>query len=541
MDETTRPISWLLLLDGHSVPLFGLEPEQLKESAERASMRDEPGVRNLRRQGRLNAIVQCLGFRGDFGNYCNDHWPAIQRLLQEHGLHTRVNLLAVAANDAYFTSRSRRSLADRLFFGPGRRPRRVFTGYGYDWDRWNMLWDDPSVGLEWFDIDEHFEPTSEEEALHWLYARRNRLSVCHNFRGNQLFQGDFPYSVERNVYWPNGVGLDDREPERRRDEKVYSVFRWLIERNLRGWVDVVETPGKSLLILKGPDGSYDLVWRNLREGPPPKADYATWAIPLAPIDRPSRLQVGEIFSAWCYYRQGFWEDDERHRAESFHYQSGGLAGIGYPGQEEVYERYLRHLGVFGEKPAYARAGEPLPGFVAVELADRLLLVSDLITIEDVRRMRAETGYPDRRVGDRWEPGNDHDDPRLPAAVTFWDAQAYCAWMERKLGVGVRLPFAAEYRAARPKRSREESGERVVEWLEAWSGQMGEPEACRFPEELEWRRVGDLMFLEADDFFEWTQERSTLNGWYDGWFGDKSWGAYKHVKVGFRLVVERVAG
>lgn len=544
MGEKTKILAWLLLRDGHSVPITSLDPDELKDAADEVAVRDGYA---LGWQTRLNAIVKCFGFRGDFGNYSTDHWPVLQTLLEEHGLHTRVDLLKVPANDAFFIAPGRRNLADRLFFGPGPRPRRVFTGFGYDWGRWESLRDDRSIAR--VDPDEHearpFRPSSDEDALRWLYARRGYLPRT-SVRGDQLFSPSSGRPFDFGTYWLATVPDEERERDQRRDEELHSVFRWLIERDSRGWVEIIETAGEGLLVLKGPDGQYDLLWRNLREGPPPKSSRGAQSLELAPVDRPSRLQTREAFAAWCYYRQDVWEDDERHRAEVHHYASGGQAGIAYPGADAVYERYLRDTQVYGEMPPYPKAKAGPSGFKRVEVPGRAVLVSELVTIEDMKSMWAESGYPDRRVGDRWEPGNMQDHPDLPATATWWDTQAYCAWMERNLGVGVRLPFAEEYRHWCPKTPRVESDEsgrvRCVEWLEEWKGVFGEPAACRFTGELPWREspVG-LVLLDGDDFFEWTQDEATLNGWYDGGFGRESWGAYKRSKVGFRLVIELEEG
>ena len=80
------PIAWLLLRDGHAVPITGLAPDDFKAARWRTVQAPETSLQHT--QG-LKAIVDCLGFHGDFGNYTREHWPQVQAFLRDQQQHGR--------------------------------------------------------------------------------------------------------------------------------------------------------------------------------------------------------------------------------------------------------------------------------------------------------------------------------------------------------------------------------------------------------------------------------------------------------------------
>ena len=108
-------------------------------------------------------------------------------------------------------------------------------------------------------------------------------------------------------------------------------FRWLILRDPSGWVEILQYNDR-LAFLRGPDGAYDLLWRELRESGPPAPD----------DDQEPEAE----FLAWHYHRQGVWEQLERHEAEQHNYARGGGGGELYPGLDAVHRRYLTDRGIY---------------------------------------------------------------------------------------------------------------------------------------------------------------------------------------------------
>lgn len=532
--NSTRRRSWLLLRDGHAIPLTDISPEGIKKARDNAIQRDEYP---LKHSSGLNAIVDCLGFKGDFGTYKREHWPRLQDLLAGHGLRRQVDLFKVPTNDLGFGSLSRRALADRLFLGPRPIPSRVFLGTDHDWHPWNAL------------DSRHKHPSDRrpplrdiEEIRLWVYGNRIRLLGFLNFIGDQLLQVDRPPLIVNQVYYPTDMDEGEVKKEANRDLEVMRAFRWFIELRNDGWVDIIRVTD-NLCLLKGNGGLYDWVWRNVREEPPPHWEGLQTVPPLRPEDMPTALAVATSFNKWYYYHQDLWDEKLRHEAEQHYYANGGRPGPTHPGRDAILHAYLRTVGVFPERPFQSETQNPPEGFMLVTRSDgRRLLVSPLVTIQQMREMFNESGYYSRRSGDLWEPGNIDDPVHLPTAVTWYDAQAYCAWMEMRLGVRVRLPLFEEYREWFPETPSLVSHQMPngVEKVEEWGGVVGCPERYRFAAALQWiESPGGLRTVSSCNVAEWVQNNNSLalhpNGSYS--VAPTTWGAYKGVKTVFRVVIE----
>ncbi len=530
-----HPIGWLLLKKGHAVPLVGLAPDDIK-AARGSTIEHED--EDLKQTTGLNAIVDCLGFDGDFGDYKRAHWDRIQRIMAERGLREYCDLFEVPMNRMMFgiVSTMRRALADRIFFGPSPMPKRVFTGFGHDWDRW-WLKDDFRPDLHVPDL----APTDMEEARRWVHRHRTHLLGFINFRGDQLLDIGKPGVTRFTLYNSGGQSLSDFEKSLAAAHKVAQVFRWFIDRREDGWVEVIPVT-ENLVLLGGPNGTYDLLWRNLRSTPPPAHAEPQDPFDMNAGDMPSVLLSEYDFETWNYFRLGAWEDMELYEAEKRYYAAGGA------GQDTArllaVRHYLESEGVFGKK-APLPPGQVAPsGFRAVRHPDgHELFVSDLITIDEMRKMMAASGWPERRRGDAWEPGNT-DESHLPTAATWYDAQAYCGWMEMVLGVRVRLPNTAEYRIWFPE-PRTSVPKPPAGLQRTRESELSErlPEPVRFNVPLRWKTSPfGVRAVDAWDIAEWVQDNwgYPIDPWMQAPVAPTTWGAYKGLKVGFRLVIERAS-
>jgi len=536
-------IGWMLLRDGHAVPIRGLDPEQLKQSA-RATIARE-GVR-LRHQARLNAIVDCLGFDGDFGDYCGRHWPRVQALMNAHGLREYRDLFSVGVNDLGFgLAGPRRRLADRLTVPRTKPPKRVFLGGGHPWEEWDRYFAD---GPSWWRADDaDFVPADVETTRKWVHQRRFMMTpAAHTYLGDQWLDVENPGDPVFISYRTADAGPPSPSNDLRNAAKVVRACRWVLDQGPEGWVEIIPVTDR-LFLLKGLGGAYDFVWANLRTAPPAPLQDTSEEPLLHQLDLPSLMQQQENFAAWNYYRLDVWEEKEQHEAETLHYVSGGAAGADYPGIEAILERYLRRLNIFRDKAPFA-GGRTVPsGFRETASPDGgRVLVSELVTIDEMRRMMSLTSYAARRPTglDQWEPGNGDDLGSMPTAATWFDTQAYCAWMERQLGCQVRLPSTEEYRAWFPEPDfddiREPQQARSgVEKLEPWGGVRGQPERVRFAPALPWVTCpAGVKAIAAFDVLEWVQYRAGVAVNPAGTFGcaPSTWGAYKGLKVLFRLVI-----
>lgn len=592
-----NPIGYLLLRDGHAVPLSGLAPDDLKVA--RGSTAEREGI-GLKHTSGLNAIVHCLGFDGDFGDYKAKHWDRVQRIMVERGLREYRNVFEVERNDLSFglMSMRRRALADRIFFGPAPKPKRAFIGYGHDWESWDRHFHELPEGMrDRASIEKmlhdafsgvrpklaEFTPGDIDATRRWVYQNRNDLLGIHNFHGDQLLDLGKPGNIVVEMYFPESVAQAKRDDDQARARKVTEVFRWFIDRREDGWIEIIPVTD-SLVLLKGPGGTYDILWRNLREAPPPTQATARNPFGLHPMDMPSGLLADQDFESWNYYRQGSWDEKERHEAEIHHYATGGRALPDYPGSMVVLERYLTAKGTYGRKPRAPVSKTTPSGFTALTLRNgRSLLVSEMVTVKEFRRFAEETGYFDRREGESWSAANDSNPDSAPVGATLRDALAYCAWTERQRGVAVRLFTVDEHRELRPFASEHYQGlsrgdfpweswpprfglEASVNWSEPrflepgpdlpefppesgwgsksrkrWIAQENYPPMGTWREPLPWVEYSGVRFLDAWDAYEWCGDGRITGRFWEGHIGTDSWGEYKNAKVGFRLVIEKEVG
>lgn len=569
-------IAYLLLRDGHAVPVAGISPDEIKAAAKAAIKLDD--VKLSRVQG-INAVLHCLGFDGDISDYRDQHWPGIQALMGEHGLNEYKNLFDIGPAEMTFElmAKRRRALADRIFFGPAPTPRRAFTGYGYDWSPWSDLYGTPTFG--WQSSDVHFEPNGVDDARQFVYQRRAALYGNVAFFSDHLLDLDGQWQFETATYFERGYSEERQQADRTHHRKVAEMLRYVLDQGTAGWVEIIRaTP--NLVFLKGPDGAYDLLWRDLRDEAPPTTAPQERPFGLDAVDTPSSLKSRVDFGTWNYYRKGAWAEKESHEAEKHHYATGGRMLPYHPGSTAVLENYLRSKRVYDANPKVPAGVLDPTGLHRVQLAGgKLLLVSDLVTVSEFRQF-GEQGYFDRRVGEDWAAANEGNAPAAPVGATLRDALAFCAWKERALGVPVRLIGLTEHRQLRPFASEHYKDlsqmdfpwerfpprlglQSAVVWSEArflepgpdvpefpdpnglssksrkrWIAEENWPPKAVWRDPLPWAAYAGLQFVDAWDAYEWCKEGYAAGRYWEGPLGgEKSWGEYKNVKICFRLVID----
>jgi hypothetical protein len=325
--ETPKPIAWLLLREHHAVPLLGLSPEELKRSREETIEHPTEALRHL---SGLNAIVDSLGFDGDFGDYQNDHWPKLKARLEQMGCSKRVDLFARDTYRDLAFRASRRALADRYYLGPTPRPTHVFLGTIDHFERYtreelrntNFSRQPPRVA----------DGATFPELQAAVFANRHDLYGYWNFLGDQLVRPvTSPFVWQR--YFTNEVDPAERAKAIEKAEAVVALFRRAIELGPKGWVELVPITER-LLLLRGPEGIYDFVWKALREDAPPPSTQGKNLQDL-PLFVRRRLFGNEL----TYFDTTVWAERDTHESELLYYRSGGRAGLHYPGSDELLRRY----------------------------------------------------------------------------------------------------------------------------------------------------------------------------------------------------------
>lgn len=586
-------LGYLLLRDGHAVPLRGISPPDIKAGAQSHIPNLE--VDKVKHRRLLTAIVQCLGFSGDFGTFEHEGWPAFDRFLRANGCIRRAGLFPVdhgGCIDLHFSAHGGpqpRQLADRIFLGKN-HPKRVFLGYGVDWSAWDNG-DGHHVPREAIESIKG-DRVSAEERARLLFQTRHELAGQWGFLDDKLIQGPIKTIVDK-TYWMKESSFADRKNHKEGVAKAVRYFRNIFDVSPQGWVDILRYNDR-LAVLKAPNGDWDLLWQNYRQDKPPQPELFGESLSLSVVDIPQSLMSESDRRRAVHFRQDVWAEMEEHEAEQAFYDRGG----------SVADRRLISdadllLGWAYEKkilptPERARLAEKLlPGFKLIEIEGRKIAVSKMVTVQAYRQFLVETGYGERRHPncDDWSRANDGASDDEAVGLCWVDAQAYCAWIERSVGVGVRLPTRRELRSLRPAYSprHEKLAEMDFPWEHfpphsisrenvgaskpiqvpsaiAWSEPRfldAEEDVAKlsgplngittssrknwvrdFPPHASWERSlplqghSGLEFIDAWDAYEWCQEKGWMNGrFWEGQIASTSWGAYKNSKVTFRLVLD----
>lgn len=586
-------IGWLLLRDGHAVPLFGLEPDELKRSGHHTLLMPNTHFGHRRR---LNAIVDCLGFAGDYGDYKHRGWPRFAEFLAANHCTGRRDLFADTARSVFFGiprlwGPNRRQLADRIQLGT--KPSRVFLGTGIDWEAWDVRADKTRqrAFMPWIDLKA--PPSEREETIKLLLQRRGEFDGQWGFLDDKLVSDPTLPLVDKSYYDDAKRMAELREQDVQRLQAAVTLFRSVFDGQAEGWVDVLSFNDK-LTVLRAHDGAWDIVWDDMRESPPPPERSETTAHVLPVLDRPEVLLGEQDLARRLYFRRNVWDEREAHLAEQHFYDRGGDRGERRrTSNDEVRRLYLADTDAMPPNTRPLWEGPPPPGFHVVQIGAARRIVSDLVTVDEFRRMFNDGAYRERRDdgNDDWERANAGAAAGQVAGATWNDAQALCAWKEQVLKVGVRLPTKDEHRALRPFFSRryenmaggdfmwedfpprpleEQSTTNGVHRVDvpsavAWSEPrflpVG-PDQPEFPDdsgiattsrkrwitdfpprapwvaELPWAEHSGLRYIDAWDAYEWCQEWGWISGrFWEGVIGVGSWGAYKNVKVAVRLILD----
>lgn len=591
--EPTQPhLGFLLLRDGHAVPLTGISPDELKAGAKHRV--PHPNAEPLKHRNTLNAIVDRLGFRGDFGDFKNNGWDAFNKFLHENGCGTYAGLFPSdhgGCIDLKFRSLhgpTRRQLSDRIFESQWPIPKRVFLGYGVNWAAWDRGdgFNPPLDAVATIGGDS----TTTLQRANNLFARRHDLTEQWGFIDDKLLWEPVQPLIDK-TYWMTTSSEEVRQAHYTKVVEAVQAFRAVFDTRPEGWVDVLRY-NERLVVLRAHDGAWDVLWRAYRDVEPPQpSDISNWS-ELAFEDMPASLLSKTDLERAVHFDQEVWEERDAHEAEQAFYDRGGT-GFDRQLTSEVNIRIdwlreqRRHL---GSEPTRWRGDLPL-GFRLVNIGEQRLAVSELVDLAQFRQMLMETGYPKRRAhfNEPWERANEGEPPTSPVGANWCDAQAFCAWKERQLGGAVRLATKNELRALHPFYSDRYAGlsggdflwERfpprplvkptddqmrvdipsAVDWSEPRFLEHG-PDLPEFPplsgiggksrkrwitdfppqatwyKDLPWANYSGLGFIDAWDAYEWCQEPGWLHGrFWEGSIALKSWGAYKNMKVTFRLVLD----
>lgn len=577
------------------IELFGLHPEQIRASvSEFRAQRQKAGEKlsqpSLKNSDLLDNVAIALGARSH-KQWLHDVLPAFDAFIRQHDLREPADL--IAWKDAPFgASLSARQIADRFFNSGYEPPKRLFTGVD------NLMFAAKGYGrADLFPVAARL--TGEQDfaflplAQQLLFAtsqhdqvvmRANRISGWRpetpdylDMTAQNLLLNSFDVElscainllgdslVEPALLPPELQLYKANQHEIEESLLLFKLFRDEIARSEAGWVDILPFNG-NLVFLRAPDGRFDWVVRDQREAPFSRND-------LFPIFRSDELPEaldGKAIQAKLHYKKGIWLDQIIHEAEHHHYNSGGTVRD-YPGQEKIVERYLADTE--GHKPTkQPRAARNLQ-FTAHPLDDKCLMVSDLISIAEFqdfldsewKALRDEKAALSKRSWPSLPSMNVLDSANLPVCLTWYDAIAYCKYLEKKEGLPVRLLMIDEWQAIAPSRETIAAlgpiaRAHVVEAVDLDGNVLAPPTygieyITRFKNDMCWvRNDQGLEFLSSLTFGEWLgdyQGEAPNNVWapvactasgialgrgplerefFEAWYIGKN----NHLKVGFRV-------
>ena len=460
-------------------PLNSLIPDEIKETYTNTK---ELNKHTIQRGSYLGEVSRVLGFP-KWGIYQQEFETKILPFMEQHGLKDYApslgkNILK-AEHDISF---SYRQVADRLFFDERPLPKKIFTGYQCKTD--NFAYYCPRINHL-----KDLQDTAEDDSFFKRFNITNDLIYANNYDHLKTVINSNHYKEVQNhneldYLIPMDLGhfkafhhlltdifiLNDHEvPDQYlimqyenygglvEDEKFTKISKLLKEHLLtikKGWLEIIPF-NDNLIFLKAQDGSYDYIFKNLRDQKF-KSVYGDY---IKPECIPSILNEDYDFKRWLYY--GFkkkksnikaikplelWKEKDEHLSEINFYQTNEQKN--YPGSNQILKNFYIKEGLYTYNSKTSR--KQLEGFEQVELEDKILNISQLITIKEFFKFYNEE-YEENRSHEVEEIfTNNIEDENYPVSVTWYDAIAYCKYIEKKFNVPTRLINAEEFKFICPR-------------------------------------------------------------------------------------------
>ncbi|MGR3983350.1 hypothetical protein [Pseudoalteromonas sp. 1181_04] len=621
-NNTSVPTTYIPLDKFHILPVTGLTPDNLKYSAKKI-IKDREKISPTTR---LNILAKSLGIKGGFANYANEFQEKLKPFMVKHNLHKRVNLLEhkYRGMQLGYTQFTHQQVSERLFYSKGQMPSKLFTGHDFDfsdvlaWDMhelnaaleidkgWKSIITDDihlKVFRDGYDIAELSERQQEllsqglsakialmvvdksslpsfidfitddkaqdatptvvkhkeivtTAAELILVKNHNTVSSCYNLLGDNLCD-TYCYGPdsEVEVYFEEGTLQSEIESIKKQMEFFSNALNEWLQASDCGWVNVIPY-NENLIFLSDNSGNYDFVIKNQRDKVFTHQIYGDY---LKRADIPSFIEDYR-FKRWEYFAYKGNRELDSHLAERHYYANGGLTK-NYPGQPVILQNYYEASGDYIIESR--SSNKHLYGFKKVRLANKELMVSELITIDELNDfLHKNHEYFATRKGDSLPPLNSETDQKLAATCTFYDVLAYINWAEKETNVPLRLLAYDEYLAVRDNdlgvNASFKSGGFMTFYTPNGKQYPNHPPymsesdfdalTLRFPDNLTCFEKNGLKFIDSNFFAEWLLEgvsirSASLTSFY-GYAhvlrasGPRdSTGKYKGVKTGFRLCYE----
>jgi hypothetical protein len=569
-----------------SCELNSLSPIEIKKSYSK-----ELSKYDIKKVRYLNLVSKTLGFQ-DWTEYQVEYTNKILPFLEKNGLKRYAPKYKIelykSKHNIYF---SYRQIADRIFLSGKLIPEKIFTGYDCKIDNYsyykiffpdifnnNELLIDANY-LELLIKSKDYHNILEEQELDYLIPvdLGDFISLM-NLVGDTFIIDENNTKEHLSMLYEEKIGLIEQD----RLMGIAEIIHKQLKKLEKGWIEIIPF-NKNLVFLKAKDGSYDFVFKNLRD----KKFDSEFAKYIRTKNIPSLLNEEYDFERWLYF--GFkektknikeikpfdiWLERDSHLSEVEYYKNNILQD--YPGENSILKDYYTKKGVYSYYKKETK--EDLEGFKPFELENKVLYVSNLITIKDFYEFYIEKdkdkdnqSYQETRLNtlESLSNINVEDDENIPISVTWYDAIAYCRYIENKYNVHARLLFQDEYELICPPLINKEYNREDIDISTLFindinyelnffygSKQLSSPPpsmsdfenvVMKWSKSLEFTENNELLFCTNERFNEWTNEfknghsRLVSAKYYmdrNNWALASSTMKYKYRKVGFRVCYEK---
>jgi hypothetical protein len=581
-----------------SCPLNSLSPEEIKKSYSK-----ELSKYDIKKMRYLNLVSKTLGLQ-DWTEYQKEYSSKILPFLEKNGLkqyapNNEKDILKSQHGDVSF---SYRQIADRIFLSNKPIPKKIFTGYSCKIDNFSYYYGGLPFkinnkiftnceklhknqnDLQSFIKSEIYTNLKEEQELDYLITSLVIFPSLKNLIGDTFIIDDSNEKEHIGLLYENSQGLSN--------EYIFQEIGDIIHNQLleisKGWIEIIPF-NKNLVFLKAKDGSYDFVFRNLRDKP----FISELGKYIRTKNIPSLLNEEYDFDRWLYF--GFkeknknikeikpfyiWLERDFHLSEVEYYKNNTFKD--YPGQNSILKDYYTKKGIYSYYKK--ETTEVLEGFKPFELENKVLHVSNLITIKDfakfyIEKNKDNQSYQETRLDtiENLSMMNAEDDENAPISVTWYDAIAYCRYIENKYNVHARLLFQDEFELICPPLINKEYNSEDIDMnlnyelnksytpftndikneLNFFYGnkQLPSPPSymndfenvvMKWAKPLEFTENNELLFCTNERFNEWTNEFKNGHSKFvsakyyidkNNWVLASSTMKYKYRKVGFRVCYE----
>ena len=212
--------SYLILpKNRHIVPLLGLSPDEIKESANNV-------IRNsgeeIKHSTILNALAKFLGATGGYQGY-RKHYQNLCHFMNDHALKHREDLVKARRPCSFQVWLTHQKISERLFLSGKPIPKLLFTGFDYDWVKYD-------------EIQYSEQPQFLITGRHHAFS----LQTCANLLGDDLISPEQGDGYIPKKYFAKEVSQSDRLKGIQKDQEMFHEFRTrFMNDSDKGWVEII--------------------------------------------------------------------------------------------------------------------------------------------------------------------------------------------------------------------------------------------------------------------------------------------------------------